>query len=170
MGFDLKKFDKAKFEPRTEQVPVPALASFFSEGEKPEFTIRGLEGEEMARVNEAQSKHSNIQAVIDALVGKASQEKVEALQKTLGLSNDMPSDLIRRVEILRIGCVEPKLDAQLAAKIFRVAPVEAYDLSSKIQILSGQGMRLGEPKASGKKQTSKQPSTSDTPEASSSTK
>ena len=170
MGFDLKKFEKAKFEPRTENVPVPALKQFFADNEKPEFTIRGLEGEEMARVNEAQSKHSNIQAVIDALVGKASQEKVEALQKTLGLSNDMPSDLIRRVEILRIGCVEPKLDAQLAAKIFRVAPVEAYDLSSKIQILSGQGMRLGEPKASGKKQTSKQPSTSDTPEASSSTK
>lgn len=164
MGFDLKKFDKAKFEPRTEQVPVPALASFFGEGEKAEMEVRGLTGEEMARVNEAQSRQKNIQAVIEALAGDDSKEKVKAIQESLGLSDDIPTDLARRIELLHLGCVDPQLDIQTAAKIFRVAPVDGYALTNQIQLLSGQGMMPGEHKASGKKQKSKQPAGSDMPE------
>jgi len=166
MGFDLKKFSKAKFEPRTEDVSVPALAGFFDEGEKPVFKVRGLTGEEMAKTNEAQSKAKNISAVVEALVGSNQNEKVSGLREALGMSEDtLPEDLAKRIEMLRYGCVEPALDLQTASKVFKVAPVEGFNLTNKIMILSGQGMTVGEHKASGKTRKSKQPSTSDTPEA-----
>ena len=146
-------------------MPVPSLASFFEDGDTAQMEVRGLTGEEMARVNEAQAKNKNIQAVIEALAGGDGKEKVQAIQESLGLSDDVPSDLARRIELLRLGCVDPEVDVQLAAKIFKVAPVDGYSLTNKIQVLSGQGMMPGEPQASGKKAKSKQSSTSDMPEA-----
>ena len=170
MPFNLKQFQKAKFDPRTETVPVPALSGFFGPGETPAFVIRGLTGEEMARCNEAQAKGRNLTAVVEALSGNGHAEKVHALRESLGLSDDnLPEDLARRIEILARGCVEPTLDQQAAAKLFKVCPVDGYNLTNKIQLLSGQGMRLGEYKPSGKTPASKPPCTSVTPEGACST-
>jgi hypothetical protein len=145
MPFDLQKFNDAKFVPRTDKVPVPALAKFFPKGEKPVITIRGLTGEEFARVREAQEKNRNIVAVLEALAGSGADEKVQALRETLGLDSDhVPDDLARRVEQLSVGSVDPVLDAQAAAKIFRVWPVVGFDLTNRITMLSGQGMLPGE--------------------------
>lgn len=166
MGFKLKEFSKAKFEARTATVPVPALSEFFGEGDKAEFVVRGLTGEETARVNEAQSKAKNLQAVVAALAGKDQTEKVQALQESLGLSSDtIPGDLARRIEMLAMGCADPVLDVQAASKIFKVAPVDGYNLTNEILRLSGQGMTVGKPKASGKTKGSKAPSTLATPGA-----
>ena len=164
MPFDLKKFQKAKFEPRTETVKVASLASFFGEDD-PVFTVRGLTGEELARVNAAQSKAKSLNALVEALAGQDQHEKVKAIRDGMGLSeDDIPEDLARRIEMMVHGCVSPSLDAQAAAKLFRVAPVDGYAISNTITALSGKGMILGEPRSSGKTTTSKVPSTSDTPE------
>ncbi len=166
MPFDLKEFNKTKFEPRTAEVEVPSLAGFFAEDEKPVFVVKGLTGEETARVNEAQVKHKNLGAIVAALAGQDETEKVQALRESLGLSGEsMPADLAKRIEMLAHGCVNPELDVQAASKVFRVAPVDGYNLTNKILQLSGQGMQQGKQKASGRTRKSKQPSTSETPEA-----
>lgn len=145
MPFDLQKFNDAKFSPRTDTVAVPAMAKFFPKGEKPKITIRGLTGEEFARVREAQEKNRNIISVLEALAGSGADEKVKALRETLGLDSDhIPDDLARRIEQLFIGSVEPVLDVQAAVKIFRVWPVVGFDLTNRITVLSGQGMLPGE--------------------------
>jgi hypothetical protein len=145
MPFDQQKFSNTKFSPRTDTVQVPALADFFPEGEKPEITIRGLTGEEFARVREAQEKNRNIVAVLEALAGAGAEEKIQAIRETLGLDSDhVPDDLSRRIEQLALGSVDPVLDVQAAAKIFRVWPVVGYDLTNRITVLSGQGMLPGE--------------------------
>ncbi|WP_051617246.1 hypothetical protein [Desulfonatronovibrio hydrogenovorans] len=159
MSFDLKKFSKAKFQARTEAVAVPALADFFEEDSKPEFLVRGLTGEEMARANEALNKSKNIAAILEAIAGQAQNEKIKGLKDVMGLGDDMPGDLAKRIEVLAMGCVEPVLDIQNASKIFRVAPVDGYALTNKILVLSGQGMTLGEQPASGRKKKSKRPAT-----------
>lgn len=169
MSFDLKKFNKAKFQARVETVPVPALAGFFTGGEAAEFKVRGLTGEEMARVNDVQAKNKNISAVIEAIASQSPNEKIQGFKSGLGLGDDMPTDLVRRIEMLSLGCVEPELDQQSASKVFKVAPVDAYNLTNKITLLSGQGMILGEPPASGKNKKSKQHAISDTPGAKCST-
>lgn len=145
MPFDLQKFNNVKFTPRTDVVPVPALTGFFPDGEKPVITIRGLTGEEFARVREAQEKNRNIILVLEALAGAGAEEKVQALRETLGLDPDqVPEDLARRIEQLSLGSVDPVLDVQAAAKIFRVYPVTGYELTNRITVLSGQGMQPGE--------------------------
>lgn len=163
MGFDIKKFQKAEFAHREEKVNMDALKDFFDD--KPEFTVRGLTGEEMARVNEAQSKQKNLSAIVDALAANADTEKIKGLREAVGLTDDdVPGDLARRIEMLRLGCVDPELDERDAVKVFKVAPVDAYGATNTILQLSGQGMRPGESKSSGKKKASKQHSTSATPE------
>jgi len=158
MGFNVKKFARAKFTARTETVSVPVLAGFFEDGESPDFVVRGLTGEELARVNIAKNKQKNMAAVIEALAGGSQSETVREIRDAIGMgAEDLPEDLARRIEMLLFGCIEPVLDAQLAAKLFRVAPVEAYSISNAIIRLSGQGMTPGEPPASGDSQTSRSP-------------
>ena len=169
MPFDLKKFNKAKFEPRTEQVKVASLSAFFGDDD-PVFTVRGLTGEELAKVNAAQSKAKSLNALVEALAGQDQHEKVKAIRDGMGLSEgDIPEDLARRIEMMVHGCVDPALDAQAAAKVFRVAPVDGYALSNAITALSGKGMILGEQRPSGKTKKSDPPSTSDMPEGKCST-
>ena len=161
MPFNAKKFTKAKFEPRTETIPVPALKDFF-DGD-PAWVVRGLTGEEMARVNEAQAKSRNLAAAVEALAGNGHAEKVQALRESLGLSDDsLPADLARRIEMLALGSVDPAIDSQIAAKLFRAHPVVGYELSNRITALSGQGMTLGESKGSGATKASEPPSASAT--------
>jgi len=145
MPFDIKKFKKTKFESRKETVPVPSLKDFFDEGEKAEFVVRGLTGEEFARVREAQQKYQNVSGIIEALAGTDQKEKIQAITESLGIgSEDLPEDMVRRMEIIQLGSVEPELDLETAKKIFQTAPVTAYEITNKIQTLSGQGMMPGE--------------------------
>lgn len=144
-AFDLERFQRVKFVPRTAEVRVDALAAFFPPDTPPIFVVRNLSGEEMARVAEAGSRRQNIAAALAAIASGTGGEKIQALRETLGLdSEQMPDDLARRIEQLAIGCVDPVLDAQVAAKVFRVAPVAGYELTNRINILSGQGMEPGE--------------------------
>lgn len=168
MGFDLKKFEKTKFVERTDTVKIKGepLKAMFADGDTPEFTVRGLTGEEMARCNEAQSRQKKMSDVAEAMAGEGGAERVQAIRESMGLSQgDVPADLARRIEMLCHGCVDPKLDLMAAKKVFKVSTVDGYDLSNKILHLSGQGMQVGERKASGGGGTSAQPATSDTPEA-----
>jgi len=41
MAFDIKKFTKTKWTPRTEDVPVPDMQAFFQEGEPAVWRVRG---------------------------------------------------------------------------------------------------------------------------------
>lgn len=169
MAFDAKKFSQAKFVPRQENVGVSseALKAFFDEGDTPQFTVRGLTGEEMARANEAQNsqRQKNINALVNALAGTAEGDQVKQIRESLGLGQEeLSADLARRLTMLQIGSVDPELTRELAVKVFNVAPVDAYELTNKIMVLSGQGMSVGEQKASGGKKKSKKPATSGTPE------
>ena len=60
MPFDIKRFEKVKFDDRTEAVSVPDLKEWFGEGEAPEIIVRGLTGPEIARANEAAAKNKNM--------------------------------------------------------------------------------------------------------------
>ena len=56
-SFDLVKFNQANITDRTANVPVPELKDFFGEDSKESdwvFTVKALEGVDMARAKEAQ--------------------------------------------------------------------------------------------------------------------
>ena len=149
MGFDHQKFSGSKFEPRQVTLTLTDLRDFFGEGEQPEFTIRGLTGHELGRVHEAMEKNKNIAGILEGLVSPDQKEKITALKSALGLSDQTPDDIARRIALLVVGSVEPKLDQELAVKFCRIFPVEFFQLTNKITELTGQGHVMGKPKPSG---------------------
>lgn len=143
MAFDLQKFQQAAFTAREATVDVPALQPFFAEGEEPRWTVRGLTGAELASANEAKDKNRNLLALTEALVSGGETEKSAAIKGILGLSEQVPDDIARRLAMLVSGSVEPKIDHETAIKLAEAFPVAFYALTNRILELTGAGSELG---------------------------
>ncbi|KKN41614.1 hypothetical protein LCGC14_0721470 [marine sediment metagenome] len=149
MGFDITKFDQAKIVDRTVEIPVPELAVFFAEDEKPIWKVRQLGALELAIANEAKNVNKNLQELIDKLLSSVPEDKVEALLESLGLTQrkpdtPAPEDYVYRVACLYQGSVEPEIDQVQAVRLALMNGNVFYKLSNKIIQLSGQGAQLGE--------------------------
>lgn len=165
MEFDANKFASASFKRREEDVPVPDLRDWFKglkEDDKPVWRVRGLTGEELARVNEASARNRNKNAVIDALNSDKAEKITDAIKELMGTSERVPDDLARRIEMLTIGSVAPECTHQVAVKLAEAYPVEFYDLTTKITTLTGLGSEPGKPKRSSGNPPSSSPSNSAT--------
>src|SRR6056297_4315121 len=158
MGFDIKAFQKTKFEDRTAKVQVPDLKDWFAEGDEPVFIVRGLTAEELARCNEAVQKNKNISFVVEALHSSNQHKKVQAMREVLGVSESVPDDLAKRLEQFTLGTVDPDLDHEMAVKFAENYPVEFYQATNKIMELTGQGRQIKKKPSS--KQTQKSESRS----------
>jgi len=146
MPFDANKFDSARFSDRTSTVEVSTMAQFFDDGEDAVFVVRGLTGHELGIVNEAEQRAKATDAVIESLASDNASEKINAIREALGLSDDnVPSDVVRRQEMLCFGCVEPALTHEQAVKLCAAYPYEFYKLTNEIITLTGQGKTLGKP-------------------------
>ena len=151
MEFDANKFASTSFKRREADMPVPDLRDWFKgikEKEAPKWRVRGLTGEELARVNEAQARNRNKNAVIDALNSDKSEKVTDAIKELIGTGNSVPDDLARRIEMLTIASVAPECSHQVAVKLAEAFPVEFYDITNKITTLTGLGSEPGKPKRS----------------------
>lgn len=131
------KFQEAKFEPRTETVEVPSLAEFFAGGVKPAFTVRGLTAAELHRANDAGTRQNAVDTIVKAIASQKAQ--VDDIRKALGMTADTPGEIAKRMEMFVQGCVTPKVTHADVAKIATVCPVEFYEITNKIVVLTGQG-------------------------------
>ena len=146
MPFSADKFQRAAFEPRTETVEIPALAEFFGPEEKPEFQVRGLTASELHKAMEAGARNKSVDAVVKAI--STSKDQIAAIRAAIGLSADTPGEIAKRIEMMVAGCVTPKVDHAIAAKLAEVCPVEFYDLTNRITNLTGQGSSRVKPQPS----------------------
>lgn len=153
--FDNKKFLQVQFLPREYTVSVPDMKEFFPEGEKPEWKVRGLTGVELGRANEAVSRNKDIKAMLEGLVSQSSQEKIDSVKQLVGVDEKVPNDVAKRVELFIMGSIEPQVDTELAIKICTVFPVEFFEITNKITVLTGQGHVPGKQKPSTQIQKSK---------------
>lgn len=147
--FDSKKFLQTQFVPREAFVSVPDMKDFFQEDEKSEWKVRGLTGVELAHTNEAVTRNKDIAAMLEGLISSNNQEKIESVKQLIGIDNKVPNDIAKRVELLVIGSVNPVVDTEIAVKICSVFPVEFYEITNKITLLTGQGHVPGKKKPSG---------------------
>lgn len=154
MGFDAKKFLQTQFVPREETVPVPDMKDFFPEGEKPEWKVRGLTGVELARSNEAVARNKDIAAILEGLISQNNQAKIDSVKQLIGTDDKVPNDIAKRIELFIMGSVEA-VDIDIANKICTAFPVEFFEITNKITVLTGQGHVPGKPKPSGETQKSK---------------
>lgn len=150
---DIQKFLNAALQPRTQELAVPELQDWFPKDGKAAWTVRGLTAAELARANlAAESGLDNVRAMVAAMAGDG--DKADAIRKAMGLvSDDVPGDISRRIEMLAAGSVAPQLGADnrdVAVKLAETFPTVFYQLSNAILSLTGQGAEPGKPKRSGK--------------------
>lgn len=149
MAFDAERFRAAKLEHRTERVEVEALAPFFGDGEAPAWLVRGLSAVELHRCTEASRRQSTIESIVKAMATQADQ--VAAVRKALGLAQDTPGEIAKRLEMLVLGSVEPKVELPDAVKLAESFPIEFMVLTNKITELTGKGADLAKPAAASQK-------------------
>lgn len=160
MAFDAKKFGNTEFTARTTEVVIKELQPFFEAKEKPAFTVRGLSAEEFAACRESMERAKAVDAVIEGITSSSNKEKVEAIRKSLGITSDVPADLVRRFDIATFGCVSPKLDRETVIKLARCYPTQFYALTNTILQLTGEGSQPGKLPGSGTNPESETPSPS----------
>ncbi len=135
---------KTTFEPRTKEVELGALSEYFEKIE-----VRGLTGEELARVNESVERNEKLGLVAQAL-GGSNEEQINAFKRLMGFMEEHPDDFIKRVETLKIGCVVPEFDQQMTLKLAKNFPQEFMLITNTIYGLMKQGSAAVEkPKPSG---------------------
>lgn len=150
---DLKALRGLDLHPREARVPVPeigAVAAQLGLEPGPEgwvWTVRGLTGEEVARVNELNSRPEVIQAAAEALAGRSGgkADTAEALRDLLGLGEATPLDLAQRFDRLVFGSVDVALERADAVWLFHHWPALGYRLTNKILELTGGGAELAKP-------------------------
>lgn len=140
------KFRSTKFELRTQTIPAPeALVEFFADGPA-QFVVRGLIASELHKANEAGTRQTAIDAVVKAIATQ--KDAIESVRRALGMTADTPGEIAKRMEMFLMGCVAPKLSPADVAKIAEVCPIEFYDITNKILVLTGQGATQVKPEPS----------------------
>lgn len=153
-GFDISKFQKQVYTPRTKEVPVPALKDFFPEDADLVWKVRGLTADEIAKSKDAADRNQVMGSMVSAMATKTAEGTVDAVKQLLGVSSDVNADIARRLEHLTTASIEPEIPLELAVKLAEVFPVEFYNITTEILTLTGQGQVPGKPKPSGKKKAS----------------
>lgn len=145
MPFNADRFEQAEFRPRSATVEVPALAAFFDAGEKPEWTVRGLNADELHRAMMAPKRTADVEAIVRAIA--AGGDKVEAVRKAIGLAGGSSAEIIKRLEMLVLASTAPVIQHSTAAKLAETHPVEFMHLTNVVTELTGQGFDLVKPEA-----------------------
>ena len=163
--FDLAAFRKAKFQARVEDCPLPGLTSagfagYDGEGDnaKPKpvvFRVRGLTAQELAKAEQEADNSKLLAKVAEKLAGTDS-ERAQALLDGLGLGDDTPQALAKKLVHVQLAVVEPELKLQDVVRIADAYPTDFLELSNQVYMLTGRGkVAQVKPKPSGKTQASK---------------
>jgi len=144
--FDLNKFENTKFIPREEEVPVPELKAFFGKEEKPVWIVRGLTGHEYGRIQEGADSSALLKKVLEGLSSGETDEMSNAILSMVGDNKETPKDIIRRLDMLVLGSVSPKLESKRqAVKLCDINGVLFYRITNKIMELTGKGKTMEGP-------------------------
>lgn len=164
MPFDAKKFKKTRYVPREGDVPVPDLKPFFEEDEPAVWRVRGLTGYELGRARESVASNKTIAAVVEGLASRIPKEVKEAISGLIGNGTETPQDIAQRMHILALGSILPKLtdetgaeDMDTVIQLVTAFPIEFFQITNKINELTGLGHVPGKPQASGEAKKSEQP-------------
>ena len=140
--FNQDKFNSTEFEPSTETVLVPALQDWFGEGETAEFLVRGLTAVEYQQCDEAAHKDRDLSDLLAAMANGNRKLAVSEARSALGLGDEVPGQISKRVAMLRVGTVSPPgLTRQTCVLIAQRFPVEFYELTNVITRLTGKGQQ-----------------------------
>jgi len=145
MAFNVQRFMEAKLEPRRSKVAVEALAAFFDDGQPAVWEVRGLNSVELHKALEAGKRQANVEQIVAAIAAKG--DVAQAVRKALGLTNDTPGEIAKRLEMLVMGSVSPEIDLPGAVRLSESYPIEFLMLTNEISELTGKGFDVVKPEA-----------------------
>lgn len=145
MPFNVDRFENTSFKPREKEIRLDSLQSFFDEGEDPVFVVRGLSSNELHRAVNASQVQNNIASVVKAIAEGGDQ--VEAVRKALGITDNTPSEVVKRIEMLSAGLVSPEISQTAIVKFAENFPIEFMQLTNEITELTGLGAEEVKPGA-----------------------
>ena len=155
---NLEKFRQAQFERRTATVPVPALSSIFDDGQKPELTVQGLTGFEIAKANDRVRQNAAINEIAEKVVSKKLSTVAHGIAQALGIGDDVPEKHVFHIAVFEFGVVSDEFKQEDVVKFADVYPVEFSLCVSKVMELTGLGqVHQGESNASGTTPASEAP-------------
>lgn len=141
MGFNSEKFDNTKYKDRIAKVPVPELKKYFADGEEMVWEVKCLGANEISIANDAAQANKDIAKIVEALASNNAEEKIEAIKKSMGLpSEDVQTDIARRISMLVSASVNPKCEQHTAVKLSTFHGSVFYRITNKILGLIGEGM------------------------------
>jgi len=135
---------------RTETVRVEALSAFF-DGD-PEWKVRGLSAGELLQCNSAAERQNNISEALEAVVSAVGKQKIEPMQRLLGLMGKHEGETAKRLEMLTLGSLEPQIELNVAVRVAEFYPLEFMQLTNTIGKLTSEGADPVKRKPSGKTQ------------------
>lgn len=137
MPFLAERFEQAGLTWPTVEVPVPDLAPWF-EGPAV-WRVRGLNANELAKVEQADRRAAVVEALTAALASGAAADITGSVRDLIGRSGAIEEVYARQIEILVLGSVEPVVDHALAARLGETQPVTFKALVNAILAATGQG-------------------------------
>ncbi len=137
MPFNVDRFDNAEFKPRTKEVSLPSLKAFFDKDELPIFEVRGLNSNELHRAVNASQSNKQVSSIVTAIAESADQ--AAAIRKAIGLGEEVPGEVAKRMEMLKSGLVSPELGMGQVVKFAETFPIEFMQLTNEITELTGLG-------------------------------
>lgn len=156
--FDTNKFESARFEPRTAEVPVnnSDMKDFYPDGVKPMILVRNLSALELARADEevTLSKEAQSEKALQS-VGTEAMDALRVLLRT-HMEMDTPGQYVKCLHVVFMGMIKPKLAYEQVIKFATAFPVEFRLVFMKINELTGRGQSVvGKHKGSGQTLESK---------------
>jgi hypothetical protein len=155
---DWNKFKSTEFNRRTASVPVPGLSFLFAEGEDERIEVQSMNGEEVFRARERVESNRALGETLMKLVGNKLDKKIDGIIEGLGLSDDLPGQMVYRIASMEFGVKDQECDQEAAVKFADVAIESFIKVTDKILMLTGMGfVPSGESNASGTMSESETP-------------
>lgn len=152
MPFNVDRFESQEFQPRTRDVVLPSLKAFFDKDEKPVFTVRGLNSNELHRAVNASQSNKQVANIVSAIA--ESGDQAAAIRKAIGLGEEVPGEVSKRMEMLKCGLVSPELGMGQVVKFAETFPIEFMQLTNDITELTGLGYEEVKRSAASRKKVS----------------
>jgi hypothetical protein len=139
--FDAQRFLQTQMDRPEQDYHVPALKSWFPEGEDPVWPIRGLTANDFARIRKAGEYQGRERALASALMTGDASAISAATKNVLGRGDDVEPDTASRIETICLGSRFPDLSDEqvrsMAVKLEHDYPFVFIGISNAITALSG---------------------------------
>lgn len=144
---DLSKFRASNWERRTASVKIPALSGLYDD---PTVLVQNLTGAEVYEAEGRVRRNADISETVRKIASAISKEKAEGIVEALGISDTVPSAMVKAIAYIEFGTVEPKFDQSDAVKLAEISFDAFFVVFRKIDELTAAGaVMMGESIASG---------------------